>query len=602
MQSPKTKQQLHPVLTVSQLTAQIKDVVEQLFDNVYVVGEVSNAKAYPSGHWYFSLKDKDATIPCVCFRSANAGIKFKLEDGLMLVAQGNLSIYPPKGGYQLVASALEPVGIGEWQLAFEQLRAALEKEGLLDPARKKPIPTIPRRVGVVTSPAAAALRDILSALSRRNKNVNVVISPTRVQGEGSAEEIAQAIRDLQQVPGIDVIIVARGGGSIEDLWSFNTDVVARAVAACPIPIVSGVGHETDITICDLVADLRAPTPTAAAELVAKGSLELFEKYKNLEQKLIFKVEQRLSKARRQVDRLSPINALTRYQGRLKQYQMKVGHHKVSIERSVLQVIKTLQHRWQQKHEKLLALAPTNVLNRGFAILRKLDGTVVCDPANVLPGEQLQAILKTGSLLLQVSAVQTSETGIADPRYSDVFITQVLTVEEECQIDTLLAAEHIPAVFDAELADAGVLARIFGDEKADVGSASAIFQCDLSSGRLELEALDAELSKDLVPPLAPMEKKEEISPIACEAVIPEVQPEPATILYAELQSSERLSEADGTLYLAERLEKVELELAVSSKGIATVKAGRHRPADLKGVKMRSKAAAHQLNLFNRGEDD
>ena len=415
MQSPKTKQPLHPVLTVSQLTGQIKDVVEELFDNVYVVGEVSNAKAYPSGHWYFSLKDKEATLPCVCFKSANANIKFKLEDGLMLVAQGRLSVFPPKGGYQLVASALEPVGIGEWQLAFEQLRAALEKEGLLDPARKKAIPTIPKRIGVVTSPAAAALRDILSALSRRNKNVNVVIAPTRVQGEGSAEEIAQAIRDLQNVPGIDVIIVARGGGSIEDLWSFNTEVVARAVAACPIPIVSGVGHETDTTICDLVADLRAPTPTAAAELVAKGSQELLEKYKNLEQKLIFKIDQRLSKARRQLERLSPINALTRYQGRLKQYQMKVAHHRTSIERSVLHLVKNLQNRWQHKHVKLLALAPTNILNRGFAILRKLDGTVVCDPSNVKPGEELQAILKTGSLYLQVAAVQESLFAMLDPR-------------------------------------------------------------------------------------------------------------------------------------------------------------------------------------------
>jgi len=435
LQSPKTKQPLHPVLTVSQLTGQIKDVVEELFDNVYVVGEVSNAKAYPSGHWYFSLKDKDATLPCVCFKSANSNIKFKLEDGLMLVAQGSLSIYPPKGGYQLVASALEPVGVGEWQLAFEQLRAALEKEGLLDPARKKAIPTVPRRIGVVTSPAAAALRDILSALSRRNRHVNVVIAPTRVQGEGSAEEIAQAIRDLQNVPGIEVIIVARGGGSIEDLWSFNTEVVARAVAACPIPIVSGVGHETDTTICDLVADLRAPTPTAAAELVARGSQELLEKYKNLEQKLVFKIDQRLSKARRQLERLSPINALTRYQGRLKQYQMRVEHHKSSIERSVLHLIKNLHNRWQQKHVKLLALAPTNILNRGFAILRKLDGTVVCDPSSVQPGEELQAILKTGSLYLHVAAVQESLFAMLDPRgaAADSYLPPVSQAADESEL-------------------------------------------------------------------------------------------------------------------------------------------------------------------------
>ncbi len=478
MQSPKTKQPLHPVLTVSQLTGQIKDVVEELFDNVYVVGEVSNAKAYPSGHWYFSLKDKDATLPCVCFKSANANIKFKLEDGLMLVAQGRLSVFPPKGGYQLVASALEPVGIGEWQLAFEQLRAALEKEGLLDPARKKAIPTIPKRIGVVTSPAAAALRDILSALSRRNKNVNVVIAPTRVQGEGSAEEIAQAIRDLQNVAGIDVIIVARGGGSIEDLWSFNTEVVARAVAACPIPIVSGVGHETDTTICDLVADLRAPTPTAAAELVSRGSQELLEKYKNLEQKLVFKIDQRLSKARRQLERLSPINALTRYQGRLKQYQMKVAHHRTSIERSVLHLVKNLQSRWQQRHIKLLALAPTNILNRGFAILRKLDGTVVCDPSNVKPGEELQAILKTGTLYLQVAAVQESLFAMLDPRGSssddstDAQVIEESIPDEDAPIQGLLfdltatiqtspAALVVEDIATIEVFDSDVVAKHMG---------------------------------------------------------------------------------------------------------------------------------------------
>jgi exodeoxyribonuclease VII large subunit len=395
---------MHAVLTVSQLTAQIKGVVEELFGNIYVAGEISNAKAYPSGHWYFSLKDKDSTIPCVCFRSANANIKFKLEDGLMVVLQGNLSIYPPKGAYQLVANTIEPVGVGEWQLAFEQLKAALEKEGLLDPARKRPIPTMPRRVGVVTSTAAAALRDILSALSRRNRHVNVVISPTRVQGEGSPEEIAQAIRDLQEVPGIDVIIVARGGGSIEDLWSFNTDVVARAVAASAIPIVSGVGHETDVTICDLVADLRAPTPTAAAELVAKGTWELIEKYKNYQQQLIFKVDQRVMRASRALERLNPLNALARYQGRLKQYDLRVVHHKAAMDRRISHLIRDLEHRWQKRHEQLLALAPTNVLKRGFAIVRKLDGTVVCDADSVEVGDELQAILRSGSLTLKVEKI------------------------------------------------------------------------------------------------------------------------------------------------------------------------------------------------------
>ncbi len=704
MQSPKTKQPLHPVLTVSQLTGQIKDVVEELFDNVYVVGEVSNAKAYPSGHWYFSLKDKDATLPCVCFKSANSNIKFKLEDGLMLVAQGSLSIYPPKGGYQLVAAALEPVGVGEWQLAFEQLRAALEKEGLLDPARKKAIPTVPRRIGVVTSPAAAALRDILSALSRRNKNLDVVIAPTRVQGEGSAEEIAQAIRDLQNVPGIEVIIVARGGGSIEDLWSFNTEVVARAVAACAIPIVSGVGHETDTTICDLVADLRAPTPTAAAELVAKGSQELLEKYKNLEQKLVFKIDQRLSRARRQLERLSPINALTRYQGRLKQYQMKVAHHRSSIERSVLHLVKNLQNRWQHKHVKLLALAPTNILNRGFAILRKLDGTVVCDPSNVRPGEELQAILKTGSLYLQVAAVQESLFAMLDPRdssfedppasqqngepefdpdapvqgllfdlaatlkashedvrgeevaaidlsVSEVVASQMVNLEtpadaqirdeqtdddqicddqifvdstdesgdlerepvvsEDLFVSEILEAstvlEAVDKVFDQELANPAVLASIFGEDMADAASASVIFKAGANSDRVELDALNAELTKDDVPPLVAIEKVVYVAPVSTEILSGqaiESRGDQVAHGYAVSESGASDAMSPGLMKVEEStptLSSLFEERSLVSAVPATSNP-RARVAENKNLKRGGKVAAHQLNLFRSNDDE
>lgn len=614
MQSPKSKQLPHAVLTVSQLTAQIKDVVERVFDNVYVVGEVSNAKAYPSGHWYFSLKDKDATIPCVCFRSSNSSIKFKLEDGLMLVAQGNLSIYPPKGAYQLVASALEPVGIGEWQLAFEQLRAQLEKEGLLDPARKRQIPIIPRRVGVVTSPAAAALRDILSALSRRNKNVNVVISPTRVQGEGSAEEIAQAIRDLQAVPDIDVIIVARGGGSIEDLWSFNTDVVARAVASCPIPIVSGVGHETDVTICDLVADLRAPTPTAAAELVAKGSQELLEKYKNLEQKLVFRVEQRVSKARRQLERLSPVNALTRYQGRLKQHQLRIQHYKLSIERSVAHLLKSLQQRWHQKDEKLHALAPTNVLSRGFAILHRADGSVITDAAQVRPGDELQAILRTGSISVQVSLTQPVVSGVVaeTPLSESGSFTEIAAANEEI-IETSLvevAAANAAAVFDSELADPNVLAKIFGDDLADMANVSSIFGAK-SQARLELAALNAELVKDLVPAAPVIEGRAErqkveiteeiVSDFALVAAL-EAQPVQEAAI-SNQPAAESVTEGSFEPTIKDAPEPLVQEPLFDKLYIAkTPPVERHRGAGGYKAKAKSKVAAHQLMLFSHNDGD
>jgi len=401
MYSAKSMSPLHPVLSVSQLTAQIRDVLEEVFENVVVVGEISNAKVYSSGHWYFSLKDKDATLPCVCFKASNSNIKFRIEDGLMVIVRGKLNVYPPKGGYQLVANSLEPVGIGEWQLAFQQLKERLTKEGLLDPSKKRPIPMLPRRIGVVTSTAGAALRDILSALERRNKLVNIVIANARVQGEGSAEEVARAIQDLEKIADVDVILVARGGGSIEDLWSFNSEVVARAVSQCRVPVISGVGHETDITICDLAADLRAPTPTAAAELVAKGSAELIERWHYLRKRMLFRVEDRLIRARQKVLRLSPVHGLNRYHDRLKRERMKVLHDRDRMLHAVSNLLSKAQHSWAQNSQQLQALNPQNVLSRGFSILRRSDGHIVRSANEVSDGDILEGILFDGSLKLVV---------------------------------------------------------------------------------------------------------------------------------------------------------------------------------------------------------
>ncbi|HEY9870376.1 MAG TPA: exodeoxyribonuclease VII large subunit [Candidatus Obscuribacterales bacterium] len=407
-----------PVLTVSELTAQIRCLLEDTFDQVAVVGEVSNAKVYSSGHWYFSLKDKEATLPCVCFRSTNSSIKFELEDGLMVVARGRLNVYPPRGAYQLVASSLEPVGVGEWQLAFEQLRNKLEAEGLLDPARKRPIPMLPARVGVVTSLAGAALRDILIALRRRNSNVHVLISPAKVQGEGSPEEIAQAIANLEEFGPVDVILVARGGGSIEDLWSFNTEVVARAVASASVPVISGVGHETDITICDLVADLRAPTPTAAAELVAAGRAELLERWGNLNRRLSARITHLLVGAHRSLDRLNPLHSLLRYSERLANLGLRVSSYRDRLTRRLAILMAQAHHRWQTNHEKLQALGPLNVLARGYAILRKRDGTVVRDAGEVEAGELLEALLDKGKLTVKVESVETGPTSGKTPWQGD----------------------------------------------------------------------------------------------------------------------------------------------------------------------------------------
>lgn len=394
-----------PVLTVSQLTNRIRDVLEDEFDSVLVVGEVSNAKVYPSGHWYFSLKDQEATLPCVCFKNSNNALKFKLEDGQMVVARGKLSVYPPRGAYQMIATHLEPVGIGEWQLAFEQLKNMLDKEGLTAPERKRPIPILPRKVGVVTSPVGAALRDILSALSRRNDSVSVVIAPAKVQGEGSAQEIAQAIALLQELDDIDVIIVARGGGSIEDLWSFNTEEVARAVAACRIPIISGVGHETDTTICDLVADLRAPTPTAAAELVARGLVELLDKWSYLSTRLIETIEDMVLSAERELVRLSPMNALNRYESRLDLALANVQRNKQTLTGSVDRLFSHKEHELIKLQERLKDLGPSSVLNRGFSILRSLDGALIVDVRSIKPGDKLEALLKSGKAQVVVESCQ-----------------------------------------------------------------------------------------------------------------------------------------------------------------------------------------------------
>ncbi len=394
------------VLTVSELTAQIRVLLEDVFDHVAVVGEVSNAKIYPSGHWYFSLKDKDATVPCVCFKNTNAAIKFALEDGLMVVARGKLSVYPPRGAYQFIVTALEPVGVGEWQLAFEQLRQKLESEGLLDPARKRPIPMLPRRIGIVTSLAGAALQDVLTALRRRNSNVHVVISPAKVQGEGSAEEIAQALANLQELPQLEVILVARGGGSIEDLWSFNTEVVARAVANSRIPVISGVGHETDVTICDLVADLRAPTPTAAAEMVARGREELVDRRERLERHLLIRINQLLLGARSSVARLNPMHSLLRYKERLARLQLRVGNHRETVLRVAVARVLQARQRWQNSHDTLMALGPLKVLARGFSILRAADGTVVRRSSDIAAGDRLEALLEKGKLVVRVESIES----------------------------------------------------------------------------------------------------------------------------------------------------------------------------------------------------
>ncbi len=266
------------VLSVSDITRQIKNSLELRFPRVWIQGEISNFKRHTSGHLYFTLKDEGAQISATMWRSRAGTLLFGPEDGMKVIARGGITVYPPRGSYQIDVDQLTPLGVGELQIAFERLKQKLVAEGLFDEGRKRPLPELPSRIGIITSETGAALHDIRTVLNRRFPAIEVLLIPVRVQGPGAAEEIASAVKDMNRYGKIDVMIVGRGGGSLEDLWAFNEEIVARAIYASEIPVVSAVGHEIDFTIADFVADLRAPTPSAAAEMVVPGSIRSFLKF------------------------------------------------------------------------------------------------------------------------------------------------------------------------------------------------------------------------------------------------------------------------------------------------------------------------------------
>lgn len=304
------------VLTVGELTANIREVLEGEFFNVWVEGELSNAKVWNNGHLYFTLKDDRAALKGVMFRTHLRALRFKPTDGLRVVARGRVSVYDPRGEYQLTCEQMEPKGLGQLQLAYEQLKKRLQAEGLFDESRKRPLPALPRKIGIVTSLDGAAIRDMLKVLGRRYRNAHIVIRSTRVQGDGSAADIAQAIRAIQKVPGIDVLIVGRGGGSIEDLWAFNEEPVARAIAGCAVPVISAVGHESDVTIADFVADRRAPTPSAAAEIVVASRDEFCHRIDRMRGRLDAAMYGRVQMLSRRVHVVSGRTALAGFPTRL----------------------------------------------------------------------------------------------------------------------------------------------------------------------------------------------------------------------------------------------------------------------------------------------
>ena len=442
------------VLTVTELTRRIKSLLEDAVGFVWVVGEVSNLRRPTSGHWYFTLKDADSQLAIVMFKGRNARLKFRLEDGMEVIAGGLVSVYERRGNYQLIAEQLEPRGVGALQLAFEQLKEKLEKEGLFDPEHKKPLPMLPQRIGVVTSPTGAAIRDILNVIERRFSSVHILIRPVLVQGDAAAGQIADAIRDVDRLANVDVIIVSRGGGSLEDLWAFNEEVVARAIYECETPVISAVGHEIDFTIADFVSDVRAPTPSAAAELVVQERETLIGHVEALEKQLEGRLRQHLDSLRHRLELCTESYVFQRPTEPLRQLAQRVDELTMRAEQTARTAVQQVRSRVERAgtavmllspgvqvargcellqdavsslrvgciHRmemlrgqletvvgKLDSLSPLAVLSRGYALAWKLPENLLLRDAGALsPGDAVRLQLHRGSAKLSVDEVQPAE--------------------------------------------------------------------------------------------------------------------------------------------------------------------------------------------------
>jgi len=449
-------------VSVSELTTAIRGTLEKQFGAVWVEGEISNFRAVNSGHWYFTLKDEFAQLRAACYRSSNQRIRFRPEDGLQVRARGRLSVYEPKGEYQLIVEGLEPVGAGALQLAFEQTKARLRTEGLFAEAVKRPIPMFPRRIGVITSPSGAAIRDILNVISRRTRTVHVLFVPARVQGDGAAQEVVRAIKFLNEFHaralreessdgGIDVMIVGRGGGSIEDLWTFNEEVLARAIRSSVIPVISAVGHETDFTIADFVADFRAATPSAAAEIVAAHEAQLCSLLETLTTNLARSMRFRIAGTRNDVQELALSPAFDAVMARLHDAMTTADEAEHRLQTSVVSLLQRIQRRLGAASHSLSpvqlrsavtaartrfasltrardasivtrlesarqqlsvvaaaldAMSPLKVLERGYAIAHRADGRIVREAKAVAIGDALHLRLWKGALDCRVEGTES----------------------------------------------------------------------------------------------------------------------------------------------------------------------------------------------------
>lgn len=415
------------VLSVSEINKAVRSTLEGQFKLIWVKGEISNFKPHSSGHWYFGLKDAKAQISAVMFRGFNGHVKFRPKDGMEVIVRGKVTVYEPRGTYQIFCELMEPVGAGAMQLAFEQLKAKLQAEGLLDPERKRPIPMLPQHVAVVTSPTGAAIKDILNVLGRRFKSLQVTLIPAVVQGAQAPASIVSAINMANQLRDVDVLIVGRGGGSIEDLWAFNDEAVARAIASAKVPTISAVGHEIDFTIADFVADLRAPTPSAAAELVCRSAAELTERLGFLKQHLVKSIQHALVTAgqrwrhasQRLVDPKRRLQDLSiRCDELVQRLTLAVERYFELPEQRLLALTTQLRTFMRARFDRsnaqlsqamavLDSMSPLRVLDRGFAVALK-EERVLKSADQVKVGDQLEVRLSRGRIWAEVNKIERKE--------------------------------------------------------------------------------------------------------------------------------------------------------------------------------------------------
>jgi exodeoxyribonuclease VII large subunit len=396
------------VLTVGELTRAVKGLIEDGFPAVWVSGEISNLSRPASGHVYLTLKDPEAQLGAVIWRSTGARVAFEIKEGMEVIARGRLSVYAPRGQYQLVVDEVHPKGIGALELALRQLKEKLAGLGYFAQERKKAIPRIPRRVAIVTSPSGAAVRDMIEVFGRRWPSLEVWVCPVRVQGDGAAEEVAAAVRLINRLGGVDVMVVGRGGGSTEDLWAFNAECVAHAIYESRIPIISAVGHEIDLTIADLVADCRALTPSEAAERVVPDQAELLASLQNWRSRMHVSVTRRLELAKSKLDDLGQRRCFQLPLERVHEYSRKLDELNERMERSARQRLDGIRRQLEGAAAHLESLSPLNVLARGYSLTRREEGgKVVRSEDQVRPGDRLITSVQHGQI---ISRVEPKEEG------------------------------------------------------------------------------------------------------------------------------------------------------------------------------------------------